>query len=139
MHSSLVPFLLVAILGVLVLAERLIGPPEADLQLLALLLASSGVGSLLVGALLLWIAGARLGSLWLRVTIASAVGLLVALVNVLTTSALMVLNTHDLTLLVLLLAFTDAVSLAFAFAVAGGLSSELERLARTAARLARVT
>jgi signal transduction histidine kinase len=128
--------LLAAIAAVLVLAEQLMGTPPGELEVLALLLGSSGVGSLLLGALALNVAGARLASVRLRLALASGVGLLVALVNVLTTSALMFLSTHDLTLLVLLLAFAGVVSLAFAYAVAGVLSTDLEVLARTAARLA---
>jgi len=62
--------------------------------------------------------------------------LLVALVNVLTTSALMFLNAHDLSLLLLLLGFAAVISLTFAYAVAGVLTSQVQTLARTAKRLA---
>ena len=54
----------------------------------------------------------------MRLALAYGVGLLVAVVNVMTTSALMFLSAHDLTLLLLLLAFAAVISLAFAYAVA---------------------
>jgi signal transduction histidine kinase len=60
----------------------------------------------------------------------------VAIVNVLTTSALMFLSAHDLTLLILLLAFAAVISLAFAYAVAGVLTAQLTDLSNAARRLA---
>jgi signal transduction histidine kinase len=128
--------LLGAIIAVLLLAARLMAAPAGDLTLLAVLLVTSGAGSLLLGALALHLAGGRLGSLRMRLALASGVGLLVVLINVLTTSALMFLNTHDLTLLVLLLAFAAAVSLAFGYVTTGMLSADLERLAHAAGRFA---
>jgi signal transduction histidine kinase len=128
--------LLVAIVAVLVTVERLIGAPQHDLELLALALTASGVLSLGLGTLALRLAGSRITSLRWRVALASGVGLLVALVNVLATSALMFLSPHDLTLLVLLLAFAGVVSLAFGNAVAGSITAELQALSRTAGRLA---
>src|SRR5262249_4979366 len=68
--------------------------------------------------------------------LASAVGLLVTVVNVVTTSALMFLNAHDLTLLLLLLAFSAVVSLAFAYAVGGALTEKVGQLSSAAGRLA---
>jgi signal transduction histidine kinase len=72
----------------------------------------------------------------LRLALAYGVGLLVALVNVLSTSALMFLSAHDLTLLLLLLVFAAVISLAFSYAVAGVLTSELQALSRAARQLA---
>jgi signal transduction histidine kinase len=72
----------------------------------------------------------------MRLALASGVGLLVVLINVMTTSALMFLSAHDLSLLVLLLAFAAAISLAFAYTMTGMLSADLERLAGAASRLA---
>jgi signal transduction histidine kinase len=80
-------------------------------------------------------AGGRIGSVRLRLALAYGVGLLVAIVNVFTTSALMFLNTHDLTLLILLLAFAAVISLAFAYAVAGVLTSQIGNLSAAARRL----
>ena len=128
--------LLVAIVAVLVVAERIVGAPRGDLELLAIFLTLSGVLSLVFGALLMRWAGGRIGSVRLRLALAYGVGLLVALVNVFTTSALMFLNTHDLTLLILLLAFAAVISLAFAYAVAGVLTAQLGDLSRAAGRLA---
>ncbi len=127
--------LLVAIVAVLVVADRIAGAPRGDLELLATFLTASGVLSLVLGALLIRWAGGRIGSVRLRLALAYGVGLLVAIVNVFTTSALMFLNTHDLTLLILLLAFAAVISLAFAYAVAGVLTSQIGNLSAAARRL----
>src|ERR1700694_4673895 len=129
--------LLVAIVVALVVAERIVGAPRHDLELLALFLTVSGVLSLLLGALVIRWAGGRIGSVRLRLALAYGVGVLVALVNVLTTSALMFLNAHDLTLLILLLAFAAVISVVFAYAVAGMLTAQLGDLARAPGGLAR--
>jgi two-component system sensor histidine kinase BaeS len=126
-----------AIVAVLVFAERMIGAPRRDLELLALFLTGSGVASLLLGALVIYWAGARILSVRLRLMLAYGVGLLVALVNILATSELMFLNTHDLTLLVLLLAFAAVISLAFAYAVAGVLTRQIDALSGAASSLAK--
>src|SRR5207237_9851477 len=128
--------LLVAIIVVLVVADRIVGAPRRDLELLALFLTISGILSLLLGALGIRWAGGRIGSVRLRLALAYGVGLLVALANVLTTSALMFLNAHDLSLLILLLAFALVISLAFAYAVAGVLTAQIGDLSRAAMRLA---
>ena len=128
--------LLVAIVAVLVIADRLLGAPRSDLESLAWFLTGSGVVSLGVGALVIRLASGRVGSVTLRLALAYGVGVLVAIVNVLTTSALMFLSAHDLTLLLLLLAFAAVISLAFAYVVAGVLTGELRELARAAGRLA---
>src|SRR5437879_3262421 len=97
--------LLVAIVVALVIADRLLGAQRRDLELLAWFLTASGVVSLILGALVIRWAGNRISSVKMRLALAYGVGLLVALVNMLTTSALMFLSAHDLTLLLLLLAF----------------------------------
>ena len=128
--------LLAAIVVALVVAEQVMGAPQHDIELLALVLALSGGLSLGLGGLAIRLAGGRIGSLRLRIALASGIGLLVAVANVLTTSALMFLNAHDLALLLLLLGFAAVVSLAFAYVVAGVLTADLQVLARAAARLA---
>src|SRR5207237_2786347 len=80
--------------------------------------------------------GTRIGSFRLRLAVAAAVGLLVTVVNVVTTSALMFLNAHDLTLLLLLLAFSAVVSLAFAYAAGGALTAQVGQLSTAARQLA---
>src|ERR1700682_2164268 len=128
--------MLLAIVVALIVADRLLGAPRRDLELLALFMTAPGALSLVLGGIVIRLAGARIGSVRLRVAVASAVGLLVTVVNVLTTSALMFLNTHDLTLLLLLLAFAAFVSLAFAYAVSGVLTAQLGGLSRAAMGLA---
>jgi signal transduction histidine kinase len=128
--------LLLAIVVALVVADRMLGAPRSDLESLAWFLTASGVVSLGLGALAIRWAGGRIGSVRGRLALAYGVGLLVTVINVVTTSALMFLNAHDLTLLLLLLAFAAVISLAFAFAVAGVLTGELGQLSRAAMRLA---
>jgi signal transduction histidine kinase len=99
-------------------------------------LTASGALSLGLGGLSIHWAGNRIGSVRHRLALAYGVGLLVAVVNVLTTSALMFLNAHDLTLLLLLLAFAAVISLAFAYAVAGALTAQIGGLSAAARRLA---
>jgi signal transduction histidine kinase len=88
-----------------------------------------------LGALLIRWAGGRIGSVRLRLALAYGVGLLVALANVFATSALMFLNAHDLTLLILLLAFAAVISLVFAYAVASVLTAQIGDLSDAARRL----
>jgi signal transduction histidine kinase len=129
--------LLVAIVAAVLLADQVIGAPQRDLQLLAVFLSISGALSLGVGTLLIRLVGRRIRRLRLRLVLASALGLLVALVNVLVTAVLMFLNGHDLALLLLLLGFAAVVSVAFAFGIAGAITADVQALTRAAARLAR--
>jgi signal transduction histidine kinase len=128
--------LLIALVLALVVAEQIFGAPRRDVELLAIFLTVSGVVSLGLGGLVMRWTGSHIASVRLRLSLAYGVGLLVALVNVLTTSALMFLNTHDLTLLLLLLAFSAVISLAFGYSVAGMLTSQIGALSQAAMRLA---
>jgi signal transduction histidine kinase len=141
MNAVRTPFVLgailaVAILAALFLAERLLGAQRHDLELLTAFLTASGVVSLVVGAALIYWAGARVASVRTRLALAYGVGLVVALINVVTTSVLMFLNAHDLSLLLLLLVFATVISVAFAYATAGALTHQIGGLARAAKRLA---
>jgi len=128
--------LLLAIVGATVLAERVLGAPRREVELLAAFLSASGMLSLVVGALAIRWAGRRIPSLHVRLTLAYGIGLVVALVNVVTTSVLMFLSAHDLALLSLLLVFAAVISVAFAYAVAGALTADLGALSHAARRLA---
>jgi signal transduction histidine kinase len=129
--------LLIAIVVALVAADRVLGAPRRDLELLAWFLTLSGIVSLALGAAVIGWADSRVGSVRRRLALAYCVGLLVATVNVLTTSALMFLSAHDLGLLLLLLAFAAVISMAFAYAVAGVLTRQMQTLSSAAGRLAR--
>lgn len=128
--------LVLAVAAALLFAGLVMGAPAADVEQLALFLTVSGAGSLAAGAGVVRWAGGRLGSLHLRLALAYGVGLLVAVVNVVATSALMFLSSHDLALLLLLLVFAAVISLVFGYSVAAALTQELGRLARAAGRLA---
>jgi signal transduction histidine kinase len=133
---ALAATLLVTIVIALVVSDRLLGTPRRDLELLGWFLTVSGVLSLVLGALAIRWAQPKLGSVRQKLALAYGVGVLVALVNILTTSALMFLSAHDLSLLLLLLAFAAIISLTFAYAVAGVLTAELSSLSRVARKLA---
>jgi signal transduction histidine kinase len=128
--------LVLTVIAALLAAERVMGAPRQDLEQLALFLSLSGLGSLLVGAAAVAWANRHLGSLRTRLSIAFAAGLLVAVANVFTTSALMFLSAHDLSLLVLLLVFASVISLTFAFVATSALTTNLQALAHLARRLA---
>jgi signal transduction histidine kinase len=128
--------LVAAVLVSVVAAEVVMGAPRADVEQLALFLSVSGAGSLVAGAALVRWGGRQLGSLHWRLALAYGVGLLVVVVNVIATSMLMFINSHDLGLLLLLLAFGAAISVAFGYAVTAALSADLATLARAAGRLA---
>jgi signal transduction histidine kinase len=135
MWLALAATLVVAVVLALMAADHLLGAPHQDLELLAWFLTVSAVLSLSLGALAIR-AGGRIGSVRRRLALAFSIGLLVALVNILTTSALMFLSAHDLSLLLLLLAFAGVISVAFAYAVAGVLTNQIETLSAAANRLA---
>ena len=136
MWLALAATLVVAVVLALMAADHLLGAPHHDLELLAWFLTGSAALSLGLGALAIRWAGGHIGSVRRRLALAFGVGLLVALVNILTTSALMFLSPHDLSLLLLLLVFAGVISVAFAYAVAGMLTNQIETLSVAANRLA---
>lgn len=128
--------LALALVGAIAYGRVFMGAPREDIEQLTAFLLTSGVSSLVLGALLVRWIGPRLSSLRLRLMLAYSVGLIVVLVNVLMTSALMFLSPHDLALLVALLVFATALSLAFGYSVAIGLTEQLGVLNGVAGRLA---
>jgi signal transduction histidine kinase len=128
--------LLLGLAGALAFAQMGMRAPTSDVHLLALLLPASSAGALLLGAVVFRWVGRQLPSLHLRIVLAWAFGVIAVLAVVLVTSMLMFLNNHDLSLLLLLLGFSSAVSIAFGYSVASSLSGELRGLSRTASRLA---
>jgi signal transduction histidine kinase len=137
-RSILVPAVLfiLAVAVTVVLLNVTMGAPRSDMEDLAFTLTVSGAGSLLLGATIVRWGGFRLGSLRLRLMLAYLIGLLVVLANVVVASAQMFLSTHDLTLLLLVLGFAAAISGAFGYTMATALTSEIDRLATAARRLA---
>ena len=135
--ASIGVILLLALGSVILLAVLILDPPRQDLELLALFLAASGLTSVAVGYLGLRL-GWRLrrGGLRLKVALAVAMGVVVALVNVAVTAYLMFLSPHDLALLSLLLLFALALSLAFGLVLSASLTSSLRTLALGASRMA---
>jgi signal transduction histidine kinase len=127
--------LLAAVLAAGLVAGLVLGAPGSDVLRLSVILLLSGSVSLVLGAALLrW--GRRWTGLRVRLTLAWAAGLAVAAVNVVTASALMFINAHDRSLLLLLLVFAAVVSLVFGYAATSALLSDLDRLGRAARRLA---
>jgi two-component system sensor histidine kinase BaeS len=119
------------------LAAVVLHPPAEDLQALALSLSLSGLLSLAVGgvaARLGW--RLRWGGVRLKIVLAIALGVLVALANIAATAALMFLSPHDLALLGLLLGFALIVSIIVGTLVAGSLTTGLQALTHGARRMA---
>ncbi|MDQ3700166.1 MAG: HAMP domain-containing histidine kinase [Chloroflexota bacterium] len=127
--------LALALIGAALFAVMVLRTPAADVQQLVLILLVTGAVSLLLGAGLMRWGARRWASLRLRLTLAWAAGLTIAAVNVVTASALMFINSHDRSLLLLLLAFGAAVSLVFGYNVTAGLIAELSTLGQAARRL----
>jgi signal transduction histidine kinase len=132
---ALAGILILAVLAMLLVATRM-GAPPADVSQLGVILLVSGSASLVVGAAVLGWAGGRATSLRLRIALAFAAGLVVALANVAAASVLMFLSGHDLGLLLLLLAFAAVISLAFGYLAATALTEQLDLLTRVADRVA---
>jgi signal transduction histidine kinase len=137
LRRSLLPLslgLLIALGLALLLAIAWLGAPgQAVVDLIGYLLLSGllsvGVGT---GALI-WLRRGR-GRMWQQVTLAFTVGVAIALFNVFLTARLMFISAdHDLTLLVLLLAFAAVVSLTLGATLAAALAQRVIDL-RTGAR-----
>ncbi len=124
-----------AVLGAALTADLVLNAPASDVQQLALILAVSGAGSLLLGAGLLRLGGGRRASLQLRLALAWVAGVAIAAVNVLFASALMFINAHDRSLLLLLLGYATVLSLTFGYATTSLLIADLGRLGQAARRL----
>jgi signal transduction histidine kinase len=133
--ALLAGILVLAVLAMLVVAERM-GAPRSDVGQLGVILLASGGTSLVVGAGVVGWAGRWARSLRLRIALAFGAGLLVALANVAAASVLMFLSWHDLGLLLLLLTFAAVISLAFGYLAATALTEQLDQLTRAADRLA---
>lgn len=131
--ALVVALALAAALGLAVMLR----PPPEDVQLLAVTLLLSGLLSLAAVRLVMRL-GWRLrwGGLRLKIALAIAVGVLVALANVSGTALLMFLSPHDLALLGLLLGFALALSLTFGVVLAGALTGSLRLLTDGARRMA---
>lgn len=99
-------------------------------------LLGGGLVSLGLGvAGLLWLRRGR-GPLWLQLSITSALGVIVALVNIFLTARLMFFRESDLPVLVLLLLLAGAVSLALGVVLAGAMTRRVSALHRGAQALA---
>src|SRR5919202_4484705 len=79
--------LLIAIVVALVVAELVVGASRSDVEHLGPFLLGSATASLVLGVAAMRWASHRAGGLRLRVVLAFAIGLAIALVNVVTTSA----------------------------------------------------
>lgn len=125
-----------ALVGALLFAGIVMEAPRADVEALARLLSISSAGSLLAGTAVVHWGGGRLRSLRLRLLLAYTAGLVVVCVTVAATSILMFLSSHDLSLVLLVLAFAGVVAIAFGDSVADALTRDLRSLAHAAQRVA---
>ena len=127
--------LVLAVIGAALTAALVLNAPATDVQQLVLILLVSGAGSLALGAGLLRLGGGRRASLQVRLALAWIAGVAIAAVNVLFASALMFINAHDRSLLLLLLGYATVLSLTFGYATTSLLIADLGRLGQAARRL----
>ena len=129
-----------AIVGALALALSVaflaFGMSGRDIGVVTGYLVLSGSVSLVLG-----IAASHIGlhgrfGIRYKMALASAIGSVVALANVLVTALMMFISSHDLTLLIVLLLFSLVISLFFSFAVSRRITSSIEALTRSAEQLA---
>jgi hypothetical protein len=106
-----IPLLIVAAIGLLGAIAASGAPGIAGGELAFYLGAAGAISLSLTLAASAWLRRGR-GALWLQLTVASAVGVVVALVNVLLTVQVMLISAAYLPTLVLLLLFAGVVSLA---------------------------
>lgn len=119
--------LLAAVLVGLLVAQLLIQPSAGDMRALALYIALSGAATLLGGAAGVQAAD-RAGALTLRTKVAlgGVIGALVGLLNIFIVSQLMFVSTsHDLGLLIALIAVSATISLGFSTWVATTITRRL--------------
>lgn len=121
--------LLLALGLALLLAVGWLGVRGRDMAELTLYLAISGALSLGLGALgLVWVRRGQV-RLWLQITLTYMLGIGVAVLNIFLTAQLMFISSnHDLPLLILLLLFAAAVSLALGYALAYTLAERVTAL-----------
>jgi signal transduction histidine kinase len=125
-----------AIGAALAFAALVMRAPAGDLQALAAILAVSGALSLLVAwGAVRWVGRRRAPLRWRLATVYGA-GLVITLVNVLAAALLMFLSTHDLLLLLAVLAFATILAALFGRAVTSSVVRDLDHLAAASRRLA---
>src|SRR5688572_2168223 len=121
----------------MVVAVLALDLPRADVPLMLQLLAISAIGSLGLGALLLWLsAGRHWNRLGTRLGVAQVFGVLVALINISLTALRMFFSTHDLQLLIFLLGYSLAIALIYSWLVSASLSTGIDAVRTGAVRIA---
>jgi len=121
--------------GVVGLAQIWLQPPADDLSKLFLFLLTSGGISVAIGVGWLTWEHHRLG-LRLQLAATYLVGVVIVLVNLIVTSGLMFLSNHDWSLLSLLLIFSGAVSVFFAFFLSAQLGRQVDKIVLGAQQVA---
>ncbi len=112
-------------------------PSMSHVLQIALFLAVSGIVSVTLGQVALWLAdGARVGSVWLRLLLPPAVTTLVIAFNVLLVSRLMFIASADAQILLGFLLFGVALALMLSFSIANEMTRAITRIATGAQRIA---
>ncbi|RIK46340.1 MAG: hypothetical protein DCC58_03530 [Chloroflexi bacterium] len=125
----------VATVAVALLAIAWLSMPAADITLLALYLTVSACVSLGVSIVAYRFSEARKRSIQTKLLLAHLLGAFVLVANILVTARLMFISSHDLGLLLILLAFSALCSLAFGSAVARRLTGAVAHLSEGARRV----
>ncbi|MDB5057435.1 MAG: integral rane sensor signal transduction histidine kinase [Chloroflexi bacterium] len=132
--GSLVAAIAVAL--AIVVARFWLGLPAEHVKNLARFLLISGGVSLLVTLSAAWLMLHRTrGRLALKLGVVCSIGPIVAAINTYYTADTMLIRQNDFGLLILLLAFSGTVGIAFALALARTLTARIGRLAHAAQRL----
>jgi len=128
---------LVAVAGAVVVAVVFLHMPTDEAPLLIQLLVTSAAISLAAGGLFIWFSQERS---WNRISTkligAHVVGILVVLINVGVTAAAMMINTHDLSLLGLLLGYSVAIAAIYSAFVSSWISESLRTISSAARQMA---
>jgi signal transduction histidine kinase len=117
------------------IAAAWLQPPSKDLRdLFLFLLLSGGISAALS---VLWLQWSQHGThLHTQLVVTYLIGVLIALINVAVTSGLMFLSIHDLSLVTLLIIFSAAISVFFAFLVSQKLVQSVLVLCKAAQQVA---
>ncbi len=112
-------------------------PSRSHVLQIALFLAISGIVSVTLGQVALWLADvARIGSVWLRLLLPPALTTLVIAFNVLLVSRLMFIANADAQILLGFLLFGIALALMLSFSIASEMTHAITRIATGAQRIA---
>lgn len=127
----------VAFLAAWGIAVYVMQAPSSDLKDLVQFLITSSLPSLLAGYLVFVLGRKWLRSIKLKILLAYALGVVIAILNIFVTSQLMFVSQHDFLLLGLLLIFAGLLSASFGYLLAGSMTQSLRQLQLSAHQISK--